>query len=254
MAGWLLSLAILTAGAAATVSPAAAAPATPLRAEVQTRAAALPEQNPRPAGTRTLYLIRHGQYHEDDPRDAAVGKDLTDLGRDQARIVGERLAALPDSMTALFMSPLTRARRTAEIVQQAMRYLDLKTEPDLAECTPPTYREDIMKTLEPGQADSCRIRLDRIVARFLTPTSGPDSREVLVCHGNVIRYFVVKALGVDPKAWMGMMLAHCGITVIRVQPNGVPRLISFNDVGHIPVDMLTYTGTRRPQVAGKRGK
>jgi len=33
-----------------------------------------------PAGTRTLYLIRHGAYDEEDPRDPEVGRALTERG------------------------------------------------------------------------------------------------------------------------------------------------------------------------------
>ena len=46
-------------------------------------------------GTRTLYLIRHGQYDHDDKRDPDIGKNLVSLGIAQSRLVATRLRSLP---------------------------------------------------------------------------------------------------------------------------------------------------------------
>ena len=74
-----------------------------------------------PAGVRTLYLVRHGLYDQDDPRDADVGKALVPLGREQAALAGARLAALPVQFAALHTSTMTRARETAEIIGAALQ-------------------------------------------------------------------------------------------------------------------------------------
>ena len=67
------------------------------------------------SGTRTIYLLRHGQYDQHDPRSEQVGKGLTELGREQARRAGARFAGLPVKVNAVYASPLTRARESAEI-------------------------------------------------------------------------------------------------------------------------------------------
>ncbi|HVP39639.1 MAG TPA: histidine phosphatase family protein, partial [Candidatus Saccharimonadales bacterium] len=191
-------------------------------------------------GVRTLYLVRHGIYDQDDPRDEFTGKGLLPLGREQAQKVAQRLAAMPSGVDAVYSSDMTRARETAEIIAAALPGRAVHLEPGLRECTPPTPRADIMKDLRPGEADSCAARLDQTVARFFAPSPEADSSVVLVCHGNLIRYCVCRALGADPRLWLSMAIVHCSLTVIQVRPDGTTRLVAFDDVGHLPPDLQTF--------------
>lgn len=61
-----------------------------------------------------LFFLRHG--------DAQPGgeRPLTPKGREQARHVGEKLAALGLEFQAIYTSPLLRAKQTAELVGQAL--------------------------------------------------------------------------------------------------------------------------------------
>ena len=63
-----------------------------------------------------------------------------------------------------------------------------------------------------------------------------------MCHGNVIRYFVTKVLKVNTMAWLQMTIGNCSLTIVRIMPDGKMKLISFNDVGHIPPNLQTETG------------
>lgn len=202
------------------------------------------EPGTKPQGVHTLYLVRHGDYDENDPRDPEVGKALNALGRQQAELVGQRLAGLPMKFEALYTSTMTRARETAAIVATVLPYLKPDPIRDLRECTPPLRPED-MHDLRPGEADSCRAQLETAFGRFFKPSPAADRRDILVCHGNVIRYFCMRALGVDPQAWNHMTIANCSLTVIQVRADGTLRLVSYDDVGHIPVMLQTYTGQKR---------
>jgi broad specificity phosphatase PhoE len=68
------------------------------------------------ADTTRLYLIRHGatQLTAEDRFSGAGGVDLSDEGRAQAQRLAERLR--DDSIHAIYCSPLSRTRETAEIV------------------------------------------------------------------------------------------------------------------------------------------
>jgi serine/threonine-protein phosphatase PGAM5 len=44
--------------------------------------------------------------------------------------------------------------------------------------------------------------------------------DVIVGHGNVIRYFVCRALQLPPDAWLRLGLANASITVLNVRPSG----------------------------------
>ena len=193
-------------------------------------------------GTRTLYLIRHSLYDEADPRDEAVGQGLTEAGRTQAQLTGARLAALGVSFDTLWTSPFTRARETAAIIAQSLPGLSPRIAPELAECTPTTWRQDVMATLAGGEAEMCRTQLERAFARFFVPSPTGDRHELLVCHGNVIRWLWCRALGVDPAAWLGMAIANCSLTVIQIKADGACKLYVFGDAAHLPAELQTYPG------------
>jgi serine/threonine-protein phosphatase PGAM5 len=230
-----LALALAMLGLAAASGPANAA-------RDETPAPAAPQTATTSPGTRTLYLIRHGLYNEDDPRDEAVGKGLTEDGRTQAQITGARLAAMGIRFDTLWTSPFTRARQTADVIAQLLPGLTPRLAPDLAECTPTTWRKDVAATLAPGEAEACRAQLERAFARFFVPSPAGDRHELLVCHGNVIRWLWCRALGVETAAWLGMAIANCSITVIQVKPDGTCKLYVFGDAAHLPVELQTYPG------------
>ncbi len=193
-------------------------------------------------GVRTLYLIRHGQYDHEDVSDPADGPGLVPLGVAQARLIAARLRAMSVEMTSLHSSTMTRARQTALVIQADLPQLQLQQSDLLRECTPPTWREDVMAEVTPEKAAECGERLERAFAEYFVPSPGRDRHDVIVCHGNVIRYFVTKILAVDHKSWLGMSIGNCSLTVVRIEPDGSMRLLSFNDVGHLPPNLQTHTG------------
>ncbi len=192
-------------------------------------------------GVRTVYLIRHGDYDSADERDADVGKALTPLGVAQARLLGARLRGMPVEFTSLTSSTMTRARQTALVIGEELPKLALTSTPELSECTPTTWREDVMADEKPEDVAACDARLDEAFAAYLTPSPEADRHDLVVCHGNVIRWFVTRALKVDPHAWLGMSIANCSLTVITVKPDGAMKVLSFSDSGHLPPNLETRT-------------
>jgi serine/threonine-protein phosphatase PGAM5 len=143
---------------------------------------------------------------------------------------------------------MNRARETAEIIAQAFPGVAPALHDDLRECTMRSRRQDIMAGLEPGEAEACEATVAAALDRVLRPPVGErDEFDIVVCHGNVIRWTVCKVLGVDPQAWAQMSIANCSITTVQVRRDGSMRLISFADSGHIPYAMTSYPGTKAPQ-------
>lgn len=68
--------------------------------------------------SRTLILIRHGQYvwdpHDPDKR------ILTELGRKQAALTGQRLKELGHDYSMLHYSTMPRATETSDIIRQSL--------------------------------------------------------------------------------------------------------------------------------------
>src|SRR4030065_432577 len=103
-------------------------------------------------GIRTICLIRHGQYDQTDTSDAEVGKELTPLGIAQARLLSARLKGMPFVFTSLISSTMTRARQTAIVINEDFPELELQRSILIRECTPLTWRKDII-----AEADSVEM-------------------------------------------------------------------------------------------------
>jgi serine/threonine-protein phosphatase PGAM5 len=192
-------------------------------------------------GARTILLVRHGEYDPDPAADPKLGPHLSVLGVAQAHLVGARLAALPGGIDGLHVSPLQRARDTAATIGAALPRHDFEVIDDLAECTPPTRRESVMKEEKAADLAACQAQLDRVFAAWFKPSDGGERTDLFVCHGNVIRYLVTRALGVDSRAWLEMSIGHASLTKIRVKADGSMQVISVGDVGHLPPNMLSGT-------------
>jgi serine/threonine-protein phosphatase PGAM5 len=196
------------------------------------------EPAPEPkAHHRTVVLLRHGQYDEKDPKaDPVAGAGLTPLGVAQARLTGARLSA--ERFDAVLASPRTRARQTAQVVAEDL-HARIEVIDELAECTPPTWRTEAVADEKAEEMTACARTLDRVFADRFRPSNGASRRELVVCHGNVIRYLVTKALKVDTKAWLEMSVGHASLTTIRVEADGTLKVIAVGDVGHLPPTMQT---------------
>lgn len=73
-----------------------------------------------------------------------------------------------------------------------------------------------------------------------TQTRINDRYRIVVCHANIIRWFICKALGVDPDGtWGRMRYNHCGITALEVDSVGNVQLVNMNQTGHLDTTMLS---------------
>ena len=235
----ILTLALL-ASAVAFAHAAAPAAATP----------------PRPRGVHYVYLVRHGLYDRDTVQtDDRIGSGLNALGHEQAKLLGERLAKLPVKIHLLVSSDFTRARQTAD---DAGALLGMKSERDtlLRECTSTADRADYMVNHTAAEIAECDADRQAAWAKYVTPTPDADTHDVLVCHGNVIRWMVAKALGMDTKGWTRFDIANCSITVIAVRPDGSTRLVMYSSVDYMPLEKQTWAGAgagwKAPAVRGMK--
>lgn len=188
---------------------------------------------------RTIYLIRHGHYAADPTVDEKRGPGISPIGAAQANLVGARLAGLPAKFDALHVSPMQRARDTAAIISANIPDGKFDVVDDLAECTPPTRDKKIMAAEKPADLAARKAQIDRLFAAYFKASQDGARTEMFVCHGNIIRSLVVRALDVDADAWLTMSAGHASITKIRIEADGRFKVIAVGDVGHLPPNLLT---------------
>jgi len=194
---------------------------------------------------RTLYLVRHGQY--DLSAKVIDGGSLTELGKMQAEHAGLALAHMP--IDVIYASTMTRAIETAHIIAQVLKK-DFMTHEVLREAIPsipPRIASQILEMIERSATftyDSInedKKRADKAFEQFFVPPE-PDSEgshEVLVCHGNILRYLTCRALDINVDTWAKININHCGITSISIDEQGRMRLISHNETRHMPIGLIT---------------
>ncbi len=192
----------------------------------------------QPGGVRTLYLIRHGAYVADRNADPQLGPGLTPLGIAQARLVAARLNGSGVSFDSMMVSPLQRARDTAAVMHETLSKVPLTQSTLLRECTP-TLPEAAEGEVARERA-ACTKQLDQAFAQFFAPVQDAKRNEILVAHGNVIRYLTMKAQNVDTSAWIGMSVALASLTVIEVRSDGSARVLAVGDSGHIPAPLVSW--------------
>jgi broad specificity phosphatase PhoE len=198
---------------------------------------------------RRVLLIRHGHYERvDDLGDEVWG--LSSLGRRQAARTGRRLSRLVPhfggELEGLYASPWPRAQQTAVIGAHEMGVDRVRVKDYLHESIPlvPVAADGVSSTHPDLPITSAIDRAEvsdqvrRVIARFFRGGNKP-STYLLFTHGNLIRYLLAETLGLPYEAWMRIAICHASITEIRVFPGNVPALISFNDTGHLPPEMIS---------------
>jgi serine/threonine-protein phosphatase PGAM5 len=198
--------------------------------------------------TRTIYLIRHGDYAPQDDHIPDAENVLTPLGIAQARLVSTRLKSMNINFNSLISSTMTRAKQTAEVINKDFSKLVPEQSDLIRECTPPTWREDVMADTKADEVQECVNNLEEAFQKYFIPSpDDKDRNDIIVCHGNVIRYFVTKVLKVDSMSWLQMSISNCSLTIIRILPDGNMKLDAFSDYGHIPENMRTFTGGKNKE-------
>ncbi|MEU4563701.1 phosphoglycerate mutase family protein [Actinoplanes sp. NPDC023936] len=164
---------------------------------------------------RHLWLVRHGEAVPDQ-------SDLTEAGRQQAELLGLRLAGLP--LEAISHSPKARAVRTAQIVARHFPAVPVRQAPELDDRVP----------------SDDRAASAAMITRFTGPVL-EDSHELVITHNFQVGWFLREAYAAPTERFRVVNQCNTGVTLIRFPAGQVPRVILVNDVTHLPVE-LRWTG------------
>lgn len=191
---------------------------------------------------RTLYFIRHGAA---DP-----WGQLTENGREQARLIGRRLARVP--VDVVWHSPLPRAVDSARIIAAQISHVLVDEAAELVDHVPfVPRREDLSPSwagffdgFDTNEADAGRRTADRLWKRFGSPNGQAkrSTHEVAVTHAYPIAWMVRQALDAPPASWMALAaIANTSLTVIELADGESPSIVMVNEMSHLP-DELRWTG------------
>ena len=195
----------------------------------------------------TLLLLRHGESDGNATGRIQGWADfgLTELGRQQAEAAGRHLA--DSGASALYSSPLRRARDTAVIVAEhtGLEIVDL---PDLRE-----YRFGEAQGLlwseaqarfgfggrdwgsggVPGEEGTSAFR-DRVSQQVeeLAQRHATDVA-IAVLHGGVVGALVSRLMGLADSEYAQIYSTNCGITTLSQGMDGRTAVVSLNDVCHL---------------------
>jgi probable phosphoglycerate mutase len=172
---------------------------------------------------RQLWLVRHGETEWARLRRHTGRTDipLTDVGRDQARALGERLAGR--TFARIATSPLSRAADTATLagVGGAVADDDLMEWDygDLEGRTSPDIRKEfsgwsIWRGPWPAgeTLDDVARRADRVLARWFT--SDLDGDVLIFGHGHMLRVLAARWLGLPPASGSMFALSTATVSVL----------------------------------------
>lgn len=198
-----------------------------------------------------LFLVRHGatQLTAEDRFAGAVGVDLSDEGRAQARALARRLAS--DRICAVYASPLSRTMETASLVAEPHR-LPIVTRDGLREISHGRWEGLTRTEVEQNFPDEYAAwEADPFTFAPKDGESGvgvlaralPVIREIVVAHQNenvlvvshkaTIRLLLSSLLGFDARGYRDRLdQSPACLNVLDFKDPVRARLMLFNDVSH----------------------
>jgi probable phosphoglycerate mutase len=195
------------------------------------------------------------------------GVSLDERGREQARILADRLAAVP--LDAIVTSPLERCLQTAAAIAAARDGcpMALEQDKDLAEVSYGDWTGKPLRRLAkdplwrvvqahpsaarfPGPDGESMADMQHRAVRAVRAWNaklGPRATYLICSHGDVIKSVIADSLGMHLDLCQRIQVDPCSLSVIRYTPLR-PFLLRMNDTGG------SVSGLARPDPkAGGRG-
>ncbi len=178
-----------------------------------------------------IILIRHGETEANI--EASAAPVLTVKGKHQVIELAKRLK---DSKIAIiYSSNLERASLTAKEIQKNNQNLELIETEELQEI----YRLIIGGAPKDGtRPNRFEEDLERAEKFWKKILKWKYKNVAVVCHGNIIRFFLAKALGAPPKYFYNIEIDPASVSIINIK-EGKTKVLLVNDIAHIPKELLS---------------
>jgi len=194
--------------------------------------------------------VRHGTTPTTGKRlpGRAAGLHLSEKGQGQAALAAERIAALPKAPTAVYASPLERARETAAPIARVLG-LRVRTVPGLVEVDVGDWTEQPLARLYrarewptvqrwpggfrfPDGESFAEMSVRSMDAVLGLVAEHPGETIVAVSHADPIKAVVAAAAGVPLDLMQRLVVSPCSISAILFTAGG-PVVLCVNSTGSL---------------------
>ena len=195
-----------------------------------------------------MLLVRHGTTPTTGKLlpGRAGGLHLSEKGQAQAAAAAERIAALTTPPSAVYASPLERARETAAPIARALG-LRVRSAPGLLEADVGEWTEKPLARLArskewptvhrwpqgfrfPGGESFGEMSLRSMDAVLALVADHPGQTVVAVSHADPIKAIVAAAAGVPLDLMQRLVVSPCSISALVFSPAG-PLVLCVNSTG-----------------------
>jgi len=209
---------------------------------------------PPTARPTRLILVRHGETELTAQQRYSGRGDvpLNPFGLAQAEATAARVAALAPMVAAVVTSPLSRCRRTAELIAEAVGGVPVRAEQDLIECdfgewegltfadVRQRWRAELDAWLDsthvapPGgeSFQEVAVRVHRVVAGIHAAV--PAGNVVVVSHVSPLKLILRDVLAADDAMLHRLYLDPCGVSIVDMWADGAVAVRAVNDTAHLP--------------------
>jgi probable phosphomutase (TIGR03848 family) len=195
-----------------------------------------------------VLLVRHGTTPTTGKMlpGQAGGLHLSEKGHGQAAAAAERIAALDKAPTAVYASPLERARETAAPIARALG-LRVRAAPDLIEVDVGEWTEKPLARLYrarewptvqrwpggfrfPGGESFAEMSVRAMDAVLGLAAEHPGQTIVAVSHADPIKAIVAAAAGMPLDLMQRLVISPCSISALLFTAGG-PVVLCMNSTG-----------------------
>lgn len=180
-----------------------------------------------------IFLLRHGEVIKKD--NAVI---LSKLGCEEAKALASKLSEI--SIDKIFVSDYLRALETLEPFKKLNPNIPIVQTSDLREI----YRVLVGGPVREGTSPERKVN-DLFRADKIWETLKKEKGNIAVfCHGNIIRYFLMKVLKINSvNFWEKVLISTGSISVIEIDSELI-RVNAINLIDHSPLKKEFYEQKR----------
>jgi probable phosphoglycerate mutase len=201
-----------------------------------------------------LIIVRHGitQWNEEGRFQGSSNIELSELGKKQAKAVGERLRH--EKFDAAYVSMLARAQQTADEIlkyhpgvllqetsalnEQHGGEIEGKTHEEVKKTHPYYFRADNPNRFNvfatPEGAESF-VEVQARIGKFIAELKQNHAKHtvLIVAHGMVNKVLILGLTGQPKEGYYSLqMQSNCSVNEIEVE-GGKAKVLKLNDIEHL---------------------